>query len=169
MTRRQKTTFTPQVDGLERREVLSTVIHFSIPFVFAPTGVSQSAINFTSSAFHQVWTSLNADASKFARTGNLTNFETQVQALAGRVPYGPQVLLNTWVGDLSNATPATAGTVLHQMETDLLNYVDRNEGSAFNVLKSVAIYFTDGFLAFNGRAGHFPPIAQPKVIGVTAT
>ena len=42
MTRRQKATFTPQVDGLERREVLSTVIHSDIPFVIAPAGVDFS-------------------------------------------------------------------------------------------------------------------------------
>jgi hypothetical protein len=167
MTRQQKTSFTPQVDGLERREVLSTVVNYSIPFVFAPAGVRQSAINFTSSTFNQVWDRLNTVVRNFVRSGNMITADAQLQAISGRVPYGRKVLLNTWLSDLNSAgRTASANTVLHQ---DLISYVDNNEGSAFNVLKGVVGYSTDGFLTYNGRAGRNPPSFQPKVIGVTAT
>ena len=166
MTRRQKTTFTPHVDGLERREVLSTV-SFSIPFVVAPGGTRQSAINFTSSTFHQVWNSLNTVARNFARTGNVTNADAQLQTISKSVPFGSQVLLDTWVSDLNSAgTGASAGNVLHQ---DLVNFIDTNEGIAFNVLKSVVRFSTDDFLTYNGRVGRNPPISQERVIGVPAT
>ena len=165
MTRRQKTTFTPHVDGLERREVLSAVVDFRIPFVVAPGGTRQSAINFTSSTFHQVWNSLNAVARNFARTGNVINADAQLQAISRRVPYGSQVLLNTWESDLS-ADPTATATALHQ---DLVNFIDTNEGTAFNVLKSVVRFSTDDFLISNGRVGRNPPINQERVFGVPAT
>jgi hypothetical protein len=159
--------FAPQVDGLERREVPSTVVNYSIPFVFAPAGVRQSAINFTSITFHQVWEGLNMVVRNFVRSGNVITADAQLQAISGRVPYGRQALLNTWLSDLHSAgRTASAKTVLHQ---DLLSFVDNNEGSAFNVLKGVVGYSTDGFLTYNGRADHNPPSSQPKVIGVTAT
>ena len=167
MLRRQKTSFTPQVDGLERREVLSTVVNYSIPFVFAPTGVRQSTINFTSITFHQVWDQLNTVVRKFVRSGNAITADAQLQAISGMVPYGRQRLLNTWLGDLNSAgRTASASTLLHQ---HLISFVDNNEGSSFNVLKGVVGYSTDGLLTYNGRANRNPPSSQPKVIGVTAT
>ena len=167
MKRRQKMSFAPQVDGLERREVPSTVVNYSIPFVFAPAGVRQSAINFSSITFHQVWDKLNTVARNFVRSGNVITADAQLQAISGLVPYGRRGLLNTWLSDLNSAgRTASANTLLHQ---DLISYVDNNEGSAFNVLKSMVGYSTDGFLTYNGRVGRNPPSSQPKVIGVTAT
>ena len=167
MMRRQKTSFTPQVDVLERREVLSAVVNFSIPFVFAPAGARQSAINFTSITFHQVWEKLNTDVRNFVRSGNVITVNAQLQAISGLVPYGRQGLLNTWLSDLNSAgRTASANTVLHQ---DLISDIDNSEGRAFNVLRGVVGYSTDGLPTYNGRVGHNPPTFQPKVIGVTAT
>ncbi|MGO9596822.1 MAG: hypothetical protein ACLP7Q_02245 [Isosphaeraceae bacterium] len=159
MTKRQKTTFTPQVDGLERREVLSAVIDHTIPFVIAPADVNQFAINFTSNRLHQVLKSLNADANSFARTGNVTKFESQLTAIAGQVPYGKQVLLNTWLADENS---------LQQLDTDLISYLDNNEGTAINLGKSGVNYSTDGLVTYNYSVGHHLPSSQPTVTGVTA-
>ena len=175
MTKRQKTTFTPQVDGLERREVLSTVIHVDIPFVIAPAGVNQFAINFTSNTFHGVWNSLNADARNLARTGNLTLAETQLTALSTRIPYGEQVLLPIWQADVNNAigtttpTPATVKAALNAVEADLISYLNDNEGSAFNVQKSGVGWSTDGLLTFNSKVGHGVASGQEAFPGVTPT
>jgi hypothetical protein len=167
MMRRQKTSYAPQVDVLERREVPSTVVNFSIPFVFAPAGARQSAISFTSITFHRVWERLNTAVRNFVRSGNVITVDAQLQAISGLVPYGRQGLLNTWLSDLDGAgRTASANTVLHQ---DLISYVDNNEGRAFNVLRGLVGYSTDGLLTYNGRVGHNPPTFQPKVIGVTAT
>ena len=134
--------------------------------MFAPAGVRQNAINFTSNTFNQVWNSLNTVARNFAQTGNVINADAQLQTLSRRLPYGPQVLLNTWLSDVNRAgTTASSTTVLQQ---DLISYLDNNEGNAFNVLKSGVNYSSDGLLTYNGRVNHNPPIGQQKVIGVTA-
>ena len=175
MTKRQKTTFTPQVDGLERREVLSTFINTSFPYVVAPANVPQFAVNFTSNTFHQVWNSLNAGARNLARTGNLTLAETQLTALSREIPYGQQVLLPTWLADVNNAigsttpTPATVKAALNAVENDLRTYLVDNEGTAFNVQKSGVNWSTDGLLTYNSRVGHGVARGQEPVIGVTPT
>jgi hypothetical protein len=122
--RKRKTTFTPNVDGLERREVLSTahapiaqlalvgaqatnvpgtgdgIIVTSIPYVIAPTGTHQFSINFTSNTFHQIINGMNSAAQEFLRTGNQNRVLARLTNLSHRVPYGNQ-LLTIWENDLA--------------------------------------------------------------------
>jgi hypothetical protein len=167
MTRRQKTTFTPHVDGLERREVLSNVVDFTIPFVTPPPGVNKSAIDFTSNRFNQVWKSLNAVERNFVKTGNVANVEAQLTKIAGNVPYG-RVLLNTWLSTVESGVAANTSPidVLHRLEANLISYLETNDGIALNVQKSHVGWFTDGLLIYNSRVGHRPPPSQQIVIGV---
>lgn len=202
--RQRKSTFTPSVDGLEKREVLSTAptsiahvalanpqaafthfpvfINTTIPYVVAPPGVHQFAINFTSNTFHQIINGLNSAAQDFAKFGSTIHLRTNLVNLAHRVPYGSQ-LLATWANDLANfglvvnplggaatapinANGATIRAALVQLETDLVNYIGSNVGGSFNVLKSGVNWSTDSLIPiYNGRVGHGPAHHQVVLVG----
>jgi hypothetical protein len=165
---RRKQCFVPAVDGLESREVLSTItphilphvavtnvsvrqIDSTIPFVIAPTGVWQNAINFTSNTYHNLINGLNSAAKSFARTGDVTALGNALTALSNKVPYGQLNLLPVWQADVENGT--TIGGTLQQIKADLLSYLNEGLGTDWNVLKSCVNWSTDSQLTYNGRVG----------------
>lgn len=110
-------------------------IDTTIPFVTAPTGVAQNAINFTSNRFNIVSNGLNAAfSSGMPSTSTLTS-------LAHQVPFGVSGgLLDTWEGDTSAS----------QAQADLVTYLNNNIGDTLNVLKSHINWSTDSLLTYNG-------------------
>ena len=146
--------FIPAVEGntLEDRVVLSTVgiIDSSIPFVVAPPGVRQNAINFTSNTFHQILDGggghqgLKQILEKFRRNGNESQLDASLTKLAGLVPYGRTDLLPTWENDV-------AARDFQSVQTDLITYINDGVGTSFNVLKSHVHYSTDNLLIYNGK------------------
>jgi hypothetical protein len=177
------------MDSLERRAVLSAmhtpgsliasaivsaqtnhggvVIDFSIPYVIAPPGVHQNAINFTSNKFHQILNGLDSAAKLFARYGSAIHLELNLEALAHQVPYGRAHLLPIWGNTVAaNANgSASIGDVLHQLKFDLISYCNDNVGVHFNVLKSAGFWSSDGHLTYNGKVGHEPAHGQDIVTG----
>jgi hypothetical protein len=121
-------------DRLEDRVVLS-----QIPFVTAPAGVAQNAINFTSARFHTIVQGLNKAVNTFVNTGNVN----PLSKLAIQVPFGVQDLLPTWEDDTTGA----------EAQSDLVNYLDANVGETLNVLQSGVHNSTDSLLTFNGTVG----------------
>lgn len=183
MTRRRKTSFAPTLDGLERREVLSAAptslisaarvaaqavpvagyIDYSIPYVIAPLGVRQNAINFTSNTFHQIINGLDTAAKNFARTGSYVHLTNALSALSYRVPYGHDNLLPVWLDTVNNAAGApgaTIGGTLTALKGNLIDYVNTGVGFGFNVLKSGVNWGSDGHLIYNGKVGHAPLHSQ---------
>jgi hypothetical protein len=164
---RKSRTFVPQVDGakLEDRVVLSTAaasihaavfINPTIPFVIAPVGVAQNAINFTSNTYHNVIGSLQTIANNYAVTGNLTAAANALSIVSYRMPYGHAELLPVWLNDLNalrlagTATPANAARVVFN---DLHAYLANGVGKSFNILKSDVGWATDNQLIglYNGH------------------
>lgn len=171
--KRRKMAFTPAVDGLEKREVLSAAsvasiaaakvtanYHggghnaYRIPFVFAPPGVWQNAINFTSDRFHTVLGQLDTAAKNFAKYPNVYHLNNALTQIAGQVPYGRQNLLPVWQDTVNNST--WIGSALHEMKGELIQYLNSNVGINFNVLKSGRSWASDGHLVFNGKVGQTP-------------
>lgn len=179
--KRRKMAFTPAVDGLEKREVLSAAsvasiaaakvtanYHggghnaYRIPFVFAPPGVWQNAINFTSNTFHEVLGQLDTFAKNVAKyqygypNGAYYGYHVNnaLSNIAGRVPYGRANLLPVWQDTLANNT--WIGSALHEMKGELIQYLNSNVGINFNVLKSGRSWSSDGHLVFNGKVGQTP-------------
>ena len=177
MRRRQ---FAPQVDGLENRVVLSTVrgirpaalravsarlestppitakstvpIDTTIPFVLAPEGVNQNAINFTSHTYYQVVSGRGAGkdglSRLFSRFNSSEDLASGLSALSFRVPYGNTELLPIWLDTLD------AGGGESDLRADLQTYVNDGVGVFWNTLKSVQRHSsTDGDLVYNGKVG----------------
>jgi hypothetical protein len=146
--------FIPAVEGneLEDRVALSTaaVINTSIPFVFAPAGVRQNAINFTSNTFHQILdggggnNGLKQIFQTFSRNRNESQLDASLTKLSQRVPYGRTDLLPTWQADVA------AGN-FRSVQNDLITYLNDGVGTSFNVLKSHVHYSTDNLLIYNGK------------------
>lgn len=123
----------------------------SIPFVFAPPGVSQNAINFTTLRASQVLHGFNVRGgsglgrsgfvpgiyrafSIFNRDGNTTRLNVNLSILAVQIPFGRQELLPLWQDDVT--TSLSSGEAQQRVLQDYTSYLQDNVGVTFNYLIS---------------------------------
>jgi hypothetical protein len=129
-------------------------INPTIPFVHAPRGVSQRAINFTSIDFNQVVQGVIQNFAVYNKNGNLTALETGITRVSNKIPFGLMSLnptLFSLIKGLNSTTLDTNHAVEIKTFVDLVGYLKNGIGQKFNVLRSDVHYSTDVLLTFNDR------------------
>jgi hypothetical protein len=125
-------------------------INTNIPYVVAPAGVSQAAINLTTLRVTQILNGGNGHGpglfqsiAIFARNHNVNQLTNNLSRQAAQVPYGRQFLLSLWLNDAETAINSGQGVSAADNAdfTDLSNYVQGNEGTNLNYLESVGYPF----------------------------
>jgi hypothetical protein len=113
-----KPAFSPGLDALESRELLST---------FAPLTID-------STTYRRVAAGIVHAVAVLARTGNVERVEGLLQSLSMRLPDGPQRLLPFWRSDLSGfdrnqagAAIATRMRLLRDLDSHVLTGVKQGE------------------------------------------